>query len=121
MYASIVVNPDRQSSSGIQHRFQFALRVLLVQISGSVSPICSQVWRTASREISKFIDAYDVTLDVCLSSVFAQAHRLNQLQDTVKIDVCVEDETTKYLNRKDVQKAFHAELIGVTEWTICSE
>lgn len=92
-----------------------------VEISGSVSPVCSQVWRTASREISKFIDAYDVTLDICLSSVFAQAHKLNQLQETVKIDVCVEDETTKYLNRKDVQKAFHAQLIGVTEWTICSD
>lgn len=40
---------------------------------------------------------------------------------TEKIDVCVEDETIKYLNRKDVQKALHAHLKGVSRWSICSE
>lgn len=42
-------------------------------------------------------------------------------QEAEKIDVCVEDETIEYLNRKDVQKAFHAQLLGVNRWTTCSE
>ncbi|GLT71295.1 hypothetical protein SLA2020_433260 [Shorea laevis] len=74
-----------------------------------------------SSEIGHFVDTYDVTLDVCLSSLLSQSQVLNQLQDTEKLDVCVEDETIKYLNRKEVQKAFHGQLIGVTGWTICSE
>jgi serine carboxypeptidase-like clade 2 len=36
------------------------------------------------------------------------------------VDVCVEDETVNYLNRRDVQEALHARLIGVREWTVCS-
>lgn len=38
-----------------------------------------------------------------------------------EIDVCVEDETVKYLNRKDVQEALHAQLVNVDRWTVCSE
>lgn len=37
-----------------------------------------------------------------------------------QIDVCVEDETVNYLNRKDVQDALHARLTGVTKWAVCS-
>ncbi|KAG5252677.1 hypothetical protein OIU78_019996 [Salix suchowensis] len=33
----------------------------------------------------------------------------------------VEDETIKYLNRKYVQEALHAQLAGVDPWTICSD
>ncbi|KAE8125151.1 hypothetical protein FH972_019985 [Carpinus fangiana] len=89
--------------------------------TGSLTPVCSKVMSQVSREISHFVDTYDVTLDVCLSSVLLQSKVLNQLQDKDSIDVCVEDETVKYLNRKDVQQAFHARLIGVTTWGICSE
>jgi len=42
-------------------------------------------------------------------------------QEGGKIDVCVEDETTAYLNRKDVQEALHAKLEGITSWSVCSE
>lgn len=34
--------------------------------------------------------------------------------------MCIEDETAKYLNRKDVQDAMHARLNGVTKWDVCS-
>jgi serine carboxypeptidase-like clade 2 len=47
--------------------------------SGSLTPDCSGVIRQASSEISKFIDTYDVTLDVCLPSLFSQSKVLNQL------------------------------------------
>ncbi|KAL5546678.1 hypothetical protein UlMin_006365, partial [Ulmus minor] len=89
--------------------------------SGTLTPVCSHVWHQVNSELSHFIDTYDVTLDVCLSSANSQSYKLDQLQDREKIDVCVEDETIKYLNRKDVQKAFHAKLIGVTRWTVCSD
>ncbi|XP_056177488.1 serine carboxypeptidase-like 45 [Syzygium oleosum] len=89
--------------------------------SGTLTPVCSHVAREASREISQYIDTYDVTLDVCLSTVSSQSAVLNKLQETEKIDVCVEDETLKYLNRKEVQEALHARLVGISTWTVCSE
>lgn len=50
------------------------------------------------------------------------ANLITEVQEyTGKIDVCVEDETIKYLNRKDVQEALHAQLVGVNRWIICSE
>ncbi|OAY72444.1 Serine carboxypeptidase-like 45 [Ananas comosus] len=77
--------------------------------SGSLSPICERVMSQVTKETSRFVDKYDVTLDVCLSSQVGE-----------QIDVCVEDETVNYLNRKDVQDALHARLTGVTKWAVCS-
>ncbi|KAL6272463.1 hypothetical protein ACE6H2_023155 [Prunus campanulata] len=89
--------------------------------NGTLSPTCAAVYNQVQTEVSKFIDPHDVTLDVCLSSAAAQSRKLTQLQETEEIDVCLEDETSKYLNRQDVQDALHARLIGVSNWTICSE
>ncbi|GFP84998.1 serine carboxypeptidase-like 45 [Phtheirospermum japonicum] len=87
-----------------------------------LTPECSRVIKQVSSEISGFVDAYDVTLDVCFSSaVSLQSQSLYKLQDEPKIDVCVEDETDVYLNRKDVQKALHARLVGVKKWSVCSD
>ncbi|KAF6155591.1 hypothetical protein GIB67_007849 [Kingdonia uniflora] len=87
---------------------------------GSVSPMCSRVMSQVSRETSRFVDKYDVTLDVCIPSVLSQSKIISPQQVTVSLDVCVEDETVNYLNRKDVQKALHARLIGLNKWTVCS-
>lgn len=87
---------------------------------GSVSQICSSVMSLVSTETSKFVDKYDVTLDVCISSVLSQSKRLSPQQVPETIDVCVEDETVNYLNRRDVQKALHARLVGVRRWLVCS-
>lgn len=87
---------------------------------GFLSPPCGIVNSQMSSEIGKYINTYDVTLDVCISSVSQQAHVLSQV-DEEKIDVCVDDETTQYLNRKDVQKAMNARLVGVTQWLACSD
>lgn len=51
--------------------------------SGGLSPVCSAVIRRVSSEISRFVDTYDVTLDVCLSSVELQSEVLNQLVSVV--------------------------------------
>ncbi|KAL4361819.1 hypothetical protein GQ457_04G006040 [Hibiscus cannabinus] len=87
---------------------------------GNVSPICSRVMSQVSTETSRFVDKYDVTLDVCISSVLSQSKMLTPQQVGETIDVCVEDETVNYLNRQDVQKALHARLVGVRKWTVCS-
>lgn len=43
---------------------------------GSLSPICSKVMSLVTTETSKFVDKYDVTLDVCISSVLSQSKAL---------------------------------------------
>ncbi|KAL0364389.1 UNVERIFIED_CONTAM: Serine carboxypeptidase-like 45 [Sesamum angustifolium] len=87
---------------------------------GSLSPICSKVMSLVTTETSRFVDKYDVTLDVCISSVLSQSKVLSPQQVTENIDVCVEDETVNYLNRRDVQNALHARLVGVDRWLVCS-
>lgn len=87
---------------------------------GFLSPPCSLVNSQMRSEIGEFVDYYDITLDVCLPSLSRQAYLLAKLDD-VKVNVCQEDETTKYLNRKDVQNSMHAQLIGATQWGICSD
>ena len=44
---------------------------------GFLSPSCALVNSHMSSEIGKFIDKYDVTLDVCISSISQQAHILD--------------------------------------------
>ncbi|KAF7834047.1 serine carboxypeptidase-like 45 [Senna tora] len=88
----------------------------------SVSPLCSKVMGQVSRETSKFVDKYDVTLDVCISSVLSQSKVIcpQTQKANERIDVCVDDKVTNYLNRKDVQEALHAKLVGVRKWDVCS-
>nr|ACG42988.1 serine carboxypeptidase 1 precursor [Zea mays] len=88
---------------------------------GSLSPLCARVMNQVTRETSRFVDKYDVTLDVCLSSVLSQSKILSPHEQVgQRIDVCVEDETVRYLNRRDVQAALHARLVGVDKWAVCS-
>ncbi|KDO83183.1 hypothetical protein CISIN_1g012396mg [Citrus sinensis] len=53
---------------------------------GSVSPICSRVMSLVSRETSRFVDKYDVTLDVCISSVLSQSKVLTPKVTTLLIN-----------------------------------
>ncbi|KAL0722263.1 hypothetical protein Bca4012_036862 [Brassica carinata] len=77
---------------------------------GEVSSMCSKVMSQVSTETSRFVDKYDVTLDVCIPSVLSQSKVVSPQQVGETVDVCVEDETVNYLNRRDVQKALHARL-----------
>ncbi|XP_050157594.1 serine carboxypeptidase-like 45 [Malus sylvestris] len=82
---------------------------------GPLTLDCDAVANQFEREVPRhLINQYDVTLNVCLSSVEAQSF---QLRKTAKIDVCIEDETVSYLNRPDVQEVLHAR---VTNWTTFS-
>lgn len=62
-----------------------------IQIIGSVSPACYGVWRQAFKEVSKFVDLYDVTLDVCLTSVSAQSLMLNHLVRLLFTFICIQN------------------------------
>ncbi|GMN60499.1 hypothetical protein TIFTF001_029587 [Ficus carica] len=89
----------------------------------AVSPSCLKVINQVNTETSNFVDKYDVTLDVCISSLLSQSKVLNPKpqQMSEKIDVCVDDKVVRYLNRRDVQKALHARLVRVRRWEACSE
>ncbi|XP_015897984.3 serine carboxypeptidase-like 45 isoform X1 [Ziziphus jujuba] len=123
-------------------------RLTRESIRGNLSDACSIVYEQISGEFSDFIDGYDVIADVCIasnssrfdiakhpimsrfrisSSRLSNAKSLTQQQTSDsdsnsenKIDVCVGEKTTKYLNRKVVQSALHAQLVGVPQWTSCS-
>ncbi|PNX94498.1 serine carboxypeptidase 45-like protein [Trifolium pratense] len=88
----------------------------------SVSSLCSKVMGLVTKETSRFVDKYDVTLDVCISSVLSQSKIISPQpqQANEMIDVCVDDKVTNYLNRRDVQEALHAKLVGVRKWDVCS-
>ncbi|XP_057870486.1 serine carboxypeptidase-like 46 isoform X1 [Cryptomeria japonica] len=96
---------------------------------GNVSSTCEQVHAIFDMEVSRYIDSYDVTLDKCFSSLFMQSKLLRPQKNRPTIeteraepDVCVEDEATTYLNRPEVQKAFHARLTGgISSWRECSD
>jgi serine carboxypeptidase-like clade 2 len=44
---------------------------------GSISQVCDRVMNQVTRETSRFVDKYDVTLDVCISSVLSQSKILS--------------------------------------------
>lgn len=44
---------------------------------GSLSASCDRVMSQVTRETSRFVDKYDVTLDVCISSVLMQSQILS--------------------------------------------
>ncbi|CAL1389221.1 unnamed protein product [Linum trigynum] len=86
----------------------------------SVSNLCADVMNQVTTETSRFVDKYDVTLDVCIPSILSQSKVISPKGLSEAIDVCVEDETVNYLNRKDVLAALHARLVGVRRWEVCS-
>lgn len=73
-------------SDAAYHEFTFACNFSQIRrqaVTGTLTPVCSRVIKLVSSEISRFIDNYDVTLDVCLSSVEQQSEVLNQLVSEV--------------------------------------
>ncbi|KAA0053807.1 serine carboxypeptidase-like 45 [Cucumis melo var. makuwa] len=107
---------------------------------GSISSECTVVISLLSQQLSPFIDDYNVIGDVCslaaksqpsillhpLSSFItksaSQRHLLSHPQENVGVDrdICSQENVAKYLNRKDVQKALHAKLVGVHQWSVCN-
>ncbi|CAL1374421.1 unnamed protein product [Linum trigynum] len=108
----------------------------------SLTEACQTVATRLDAEVPRgYINKYDVTSDVCLSDVESQFgsqklalaasfHPVSSLKSNQgvvtklthgeSIDLCVQDKTYTYLNRKDVQQAMHAKLVHVPSWGICS-
>ncbi|CAI0411534.1 unnamed protein product [Linum tenue] len=66
-------------------------------------------------------DTYDVTADSCLSKAATNVAALKQHSAEESTDLCIQDEMNKYLNRKDVQQAMHAQLVAISNWTACTQ
>ncbi|XP_018827734.2 serine carboxypeptidase-like 45 [Juglans regia] len=119
-------------------------QIMREAINGIVSPACTAVYTQLSRELSQSIDRYYVIGDVCvqssgqsqvetlyhpLKSRFETLSSFHSLSDASsqqavrqsKEDVCAQENTAQYLNRKDVQQALHARLVGVPKWVLCSK
>lgn len=94
---------------------------------------CAVATEELDREVTQFIDPYDVIIDVCLSPSMEQAHRLKhsrkilqkskiRLKDSSILDVCIDDELIGYMNLPSVQQAFHANSTGLSyRWSYCNE
>ncbi|KAA0053805.1 serine carboxypeptidase-like 45 [Cucumis melo var. makuwa] len=117
-------------------------------INGEISDACFSINDLVSQEMSPFINGYAINLDVCSSgdptqTALSSLHSLTftkRLGDDQsnpkptsstplpqfsvhagKVDVCIVNEIEAYLNRVDVQQALHAQLVGVSSWSLCSE
>lgn len=89
--------------------------------NGNVSAACWNVNAMVDGEVSIYISSYDVTLDVCRSSIDMQSRFLTTKTEEKNPDVCVEDESITYLNRGDVQTALNIDIsAGVLSWETCS-
>ncbi|KAL8172209.1 hypothetical protein V2J09_024013 [Rumex salicifolius] len=84
-------------------------------MEGNISPACLQgfffINNQAIEEIGSFVETDDVLSDKCLSESSSQVKE--------GVDVCLLFQVVKYFNRKDVQQAFHAKLVGVNQWSHC--
>lgn len=94
---------------------------------------CAAALAEADREVTVFVDPYDVLIDVCLPPSMQQGHRLQQsrktqqnsqkrLKESSILDVCMDDELIAYMNLPSVQQAFHANTTGLSyRWCYCNE
>ncbi|GLT71297.1 hypothetical protein SLA2020_433280 [Shorea laevis] len=110
-------------------------------IRNSLSRACIFVAIELQKELENSVDMYNVIgNDHCLENqsqtlyqplrsriqallpLHSQPNALGEQQVKEKEDVvCPEKTIAKYLNRKDVQQALHARLVGVNQWTLCSK
>ncbi|XP_075636846.1 serine carboxypeptidase-like 45 [Castanea sativa] len=96
-------------------------------LRGNLSEDCDRVNTQVSKELTLSIDKNNV-----LGVIWTQESitiRKTKSEDKFKIstssvssstDPCLQRKIGAYLNRTDVQKALHAKLVGITQWTICS-
>ncbi|KAI4300908.1 hypothetical protein L6164_034235 [Bauhinia variegata] len=109
-------------------------------IGGQISLDCVLAINRVADEYSfiSAIDPYYIIGDKCLSynlsqanflsellnlrlSKFIQAQNLQQTNELdQQLDSCNQQNSELYLNRKDVQKALHAQLLGAKTYRLCS-
>ncbi|XP_039155229.1 serine carboxypeptidase-like 45 [Eucalyptus grandis] len=98
--------------------------------SKALTSECAYVVLKVAKELNdtNAIDQYDILADLCLTSGQSKSSFnfsphfvfcIQSLLDTK--DPCEEQDVIKYFNRKDVQIALHAKLVGVGHWNTCSD
>ncbi|RDX60163.1 Serine carboxypeptidase-like 45 [Mucuna pruriens] len=132
-------------SHGIISDYAYKIKTSLCNSSRSLRELfrdqlsngCLLAARKLSEEYSfiPFIDEYYVIGDRCLSYNVSQAGFLREMLNSrmfqfrnqqneepdQQIDKCNMKYSEMYLNRKDVQKALHARLVGTTNYHLCSK
>ncbi|XP_010055737.2 LOW QUALITY PROTEIN: serine carboxypeptidase-like 45 [Eucalyptus grandis] len=111
--------------------------------SKALTSECAYVVLKVAKELNdtEAIDQYDILADLCLTSgqsklnifykMLTSGHSLPSVlpsEDLINYqslldtkDPCEEQDVIKYFNRKDVQIALHAKLVGVGHWNTCSD
>ncbi|KAL8172207.1 hypothetical protein V2J09_024011 [Rumex salicifolius] len=99
-------------------------------MDGNISPACVQEYNQGIEEIGNFIDMENVLISnfsgeesSCSFSSFSSSDPFC-LKFVWKLwkqeDACLQLELQNYLNRKDVQETIHAKLVGVNQWSYCT-
>ncbi|EFJ34710.1 serine carboxypeptidase-like enzyme [Selaginella moellendorffii] len=89
----------------------------------NVSNACNDGILQSNTEVGRFINNYDVILDVCLPSIFLQEVRLKQqmAQKSYGVDICIDKERDVYFNLPEVQRELHANTTGLSySWSMCT-
>ncbi|KAE9608919.1 hypothetical protein Lal_00020378 [Lupinus albus] len=90
----------------------------------NVSKACLLAKNEASESVGRYINHYDVILDVCYPAIAEQELRLHKsiTKLSIGVDVCMSHEKSFYLNLPEVQKALHANRTNLPyKWTMCSD
>ncbi|XP_050883539.1 serine carboxypeptidase-like 45 [Lathyrus oleraceus] len=91
-----------------------------LRATGKLSTSCFQINIQMEKEIDGYIDIFNILADLCPVPPEKQAYLLAKERAGVKTNACIRDDSFAYLNRKDVQSALHAKLVGVKVWSTCS-
>ncbi|VVB11507.1 unnamed protein product [Arabis nemorensis] len=91
--------------------------------SHNISKSCEAAMSEAGTIITRYVNYYDVLLDICYPSLVEQELRLKKMgtQMSVGVDVCMSYEEQLYFTLPEVQKALHANRTQLTyPWSMCS-
>ncbi|KAL0682159.1 hypothetical protein Bca4012_049006 [Brassica carinata] len=88
----------------------------------NISKACIEALTEVSF-VTKYVNVYDVLLDLCFPSIIEQELRLKKMatQMSMGVDVCMMHERQFYFNLPEVQHALHANRTHLPyRWSMCS-
>ncbi|WZY75837.1 hypothetical protein YC2023_022221 [Brassica napus] len=88
----------------------------------NISKACIEALTEVSF-VTKYVNVYDVLLDLCFPSIIEQELRLKKMatQISMGVDVCMMHERQFYFNLPEVQHALHANRTHLPyQWSMCS-
>ncbi|RID74280.1 hypothetical protein BRARA_B01387 [Brassica rapa] len=88
----------------------------------NISKACIEALTEVSF-VTKYVNVYDVLLDLCFPSIIEQELRLKKMatQISMGVDVCMMHERQFYFNLPEVQRALHANRTHLPyQWSMCS-